>query len=329
MKLETITQVSKQFNVSTRTLRYYEKLSLIESVKSDTYAYRQYDQETLQRIQQILILRKLRVSLKDIKTILDQPNTKKIITIFQENIDHINLEIEAYTRIRSTLEQFINTINQNSLITIKDDLLDDTTLMESIKYLSTVHFKEGITMHKINEASQQITKLTDVRIIHIPPMIVASSHYSGENCEEKAEKQLQLWMEENQVLQKKSDIRHFGFNNPAFQPDQPPGYEIWITIPSDMEVSKPLVRKEFHGGLYAAHAITFGQFDHWELLQQWLIENELYTLDFDPSRVSPGSPTSDCALEEHLNFINNIQNPNFTTENLQLDLLVPIKEKLK
>ena len=44
MKLTTISEISREMNISTRTLRYYEQIGLIESVKRDDYAYRTYDE---------------------------------------------------------------------------------------------------------------------------------------------------------------------------------------------------------------------------------------------------------------------------------------------
>ncbi|MFV0394804.1 MAG: MerR family transcriptional regulator [Coprobacillaceae bacterium] len=329
MELKTITEVSKHFNISTRTLHYYEKIGLIQSTKSDNYAYRQYDKGTIQRLQLILILRKLRVSLKDINTLLHQTKTKEMITIFQKNIDDINIELEAYNIIKSTLEQFIIKINENSSITIKESLLNDTALITSIESLSLskVQFKEEVTMKQMQDASKQITKLKDVRIIHLPPMWVASSHFIGEGCEDKVNATIMNFIMESELQKQTSDIRQFGFNNPAFKPDTPHGYESWVTIPEDMEVPKPLTKKHFKGGLYAAHAITFGQFDHWDLLNQWLHDDGRYEFDFSDKRCEPSNNDMDTALEEPLNFINMINNPNFNIENLQLDLLLPIKEK--
>ena len=70
MELQTISQVSKIYKISTRTLRYYEEIGLIESLKKEGYAYRTYDDEVIKRLKQIIILRKLRLSLKEIEQIL-------------------------------------------------------------------------------------------------------------------------------------------------------------------------------------------------------------------------------------------------------------------
>jgi len=56
MALQTISQVSKQFGISTRTLRYYEQLGLIAPVRKEDSNYREYEELTLARLRQIIVL---------------------------------------------------------------------------------------------------------------------------------------------------------------------------------------------------------------------------------------------------------------------------------
>lgn len=83
MNLLKITEVSKNFNISTRTLRYYEQIGLLKSTKKDDYAYRVYDENAILRLQQIIVLRKLRIPLKQIMTVLESENTIEIIKTFK------------------------------------------------------------------------------------------------------------------------------------------------------------------------------------------------------------------------------------------------------
>ena len=64
-----IREVTARYNISARTLRYYEDAGLIQSARSSDYAYRLYDQEAIHRLEQILILRRLNISIKDIQRI--------------------------------------------------------------------------------------------------------------------------------------------------------------------------------------------------------------------------------------------------------------------
>ena len=50
MELQSIGQVSKRFNISVRTLHYYEQIGLIKPTKNDDNAYRLYDEEIIVRL---------------------------------------------------------------------------------------------------------------------------------------------------------------------------------------------------------------------------------------------------------------------------------------
>lgn len=71
MDYMTIGEVSSLFQISTRMLRYYEKTGLIENTRKEGYAYRIYDTDSIRKIQQIIILRKLQIPLKQIRSMMD------------------------------------------------------------------------------------------------------------------------------------------------------------------------------------------------------------------------------------------------------------------
>ena len=81
-----IREISGRYNVSARTLRYYEDMGLIESIRSDDYAYRLYDEAAIKRLEQILILRRLNISIKDIKRIFDTTGSEVVLGLLKRNI---------------------------------------------------------------------------------------------------------------------------------------------------------------------------------------------------------------------------------------------------
>lgn len=70
-ELIKIHEVSLKYDISARALKYYEDMGLIQSTKSDDYAYRLYDKIAIKRLEQILILRKLNIKIKDIQRIFN------------------------------------------------------------------------------------------------------------------------------------------------------------------------------------------------------------------------------------------------------------------
>ena len=76
-------------------LHYYEKVGLISSRRKEDYAYRVYDETAVRRLQQTIILRKLRIPIKLIGVILNDYEQIKALQIMREKIIALDDEINA------------------------------------------------------------------------------------------------------------------------------------------------------------------------------------------------------------------------------------------
>lgn len=76
--MRTISQVAKLTGISVRTLQYYDEIGLLKPSELTQTGYRLYDEEALQRLQQILFFRELDFKLKDIQEILEKPDFDRI-----------------------------------------------------------------------------------------------------------------------------------------------------------------------------------------------------------------------------------------------------------
>ncbi|MGZ9585896.1 MerR family transcriptional regulator [Paenibacillus marinisediminis] len=328
MELLTISEVTKAYGISTRTLRYYEQIGLIQSTKKDGYAYRTYDECSLKRLEQILILRKLRIPLKEIERLLQEEDSKVAIAIFQGKIKELSSEITALSAIRTVLDQFVIRLREDAEVKVSLPILTDESIQQMIETLPIMktNLKEEMCMNELNVTDKHLSKLKDVRIVYLPPSSVASIHLVGGTPEYDTGVKLQQFMIQTNLASIKPDLRHYGFNHPnGGKPDgSDHGYERWVTIPDDMEVHEPFVKKQFPGGLYAAHMIPMGNFEEWGWLAEWVNSNDEYEPDWGDPDCMHGS------LEEHLNYINqhHLSNEEFDKV-AQLDLLLPIKSKLK
>lgn len=54
-ELFKIQEVTNKYDITARTLRYYEDMGLISSTRSEDYAYRQYDEFAIKKLKQIPI----------------------------------------------------------------------------------------------------------------------------------------------------------------------------------------------------------------------------------------------------------------------------------
>lgn len=64
--MRTISQVAELTGISTRTLQYYDEIGLLKPSGLTQSGYRIYDDETLQKLQQILFFKELGFKLKEI-----------------------------------------------------------------------------------------------------------------------------------------------------------------------------------------------------------------------------------------------------------------------
>lgn len=333
MELKTIRQISLDYGVSRRMLSYYEEIGLIKSSRKDDYAYRVYDENAIQRLQQIIILRKLQIPIKQIKDILNNQNAVEVIEIFKQNISKLHEEITALSTLKSILMRFVHELQEKADVYLKLELLNDETMLAIVNTLSFSEnkIKENVSMEKLNKANEDLSKLADkdVRIIYLPPMTVAAAYASGEGCEGKAGDMIAQFVQEIGLLKIKPDTRSFGFDcskGSAVVGVPSHVYEMWVSIPDDLEVSSPLVKRTFDGGLYAAHVLRTWDFEDWRLLKDWVNASDKYDNDWgSPRWISPETVAGQ-GFEETLNFYNFVQKGG-KMEDLQLDLLFPIKEK--
>jgi len=328
MQLTTIREISQELNLSTRTLRYYEQIGLIQSVKKEDYAYRTYDEANVLRLRQILVLRKLRIPLKQIALILQSENATAIIDAFQKNLAEVDDEITALATIRDIISSFIDRLNESiqQEFQIKT-ILDDSALLEAVDALTVQKpaIKEEKSVADLQQADETLNKLTDrdVRIVYLPPATVAAAHAMGEEPgpELVTADIVDHFIRESGLQSTYPGARHFGFNNP----DEPVhgeghGYERYITIPDDMAVPSPLVKKHFVGGLYAARTIPMGGWDEWMALHEWVGSSDRF--DFRWATID-----GVCGwIEEHLNYWD-WNAPGTTDASRQIDLMIPLQAK--
>ena len=322
-ELCTITQVTKAFGITTRMLRYYEEIGLLESERIDGYAYRAYGPAAQARLRQILFLKKLRIPLRQIAELLAGADARHAVAIVEENLRRIDEEAQALETVRDVLARFRALL----LSAPRGAAFTDESLNALVAQLPVprTNLKGESDMEELSRASERLERLTDrdVRIICLPPATVAAYQYEGDEPEWHVSKVVDSFVRETKLPEIKPDVRHYGFNAPnPVDETNAHGYEMWVTIPDGMDVPAPLIKKSFPGGLYGARAIPMGAFEEWERLFQWVMNSPAYEF-----RVGGGHENMHGCLEEHLNYVNHYMLDNPEPEGMQLDLLIPIKPK--
>lgn len=76
--MKTISQVAELTGISIRALQYYDEIGLLKPSELTPSGYRLYDDDALQKLQQILFFKELGFRLKEIREILQKPDFDKI-----------------------------------------------------------------------------------------------------------------------------------------------------------------------------------------------------------------------------------------------------------
>lgn len=308
MELQTIRQLAKRFGISTRTLRYYEHIGLLPAIHNEDTAYHQYDEAAILRLQQILILRQLRIPLQQIALLLENETAVSRISIFQQNLSEVTEEIDALSQIKNALEIFIDQLEIKDSQPLKFAEENLATVAQQLLPPKNPLHKEAQKMPDFISRTQKNLTARDVRIINLPLASVASIRSFADAPEEEAHRLMNSFVSQSQLFTLKPDTRNFGFD--ITDDAGKHGYEIWGTIPEQFELPAPFTKKQLTGGLYAAYMIPLGAFEEWQSFDRWLGESPDYAY------------RDGICFEEMLNWQAQVEQTDF--KNVQLDLLLPI-----
>ena len=166
MELHTVGEISKIHGVSTRMLRYYEQCGLITSKRKEGYSYRVYDGPAVKRLQQVVLLRKLQIPVKQIRVILNNPDAAAAVEIFKMNIEKLDGEITALSTIKKILQNFVGELETAVNVNLNLNFLSDGSILEMAGALSLVqkNIRERVTMEELNHAAELLDKLRNIRI---------------------------------------------------------------------------------------------------------------------------------------------------------------------
>lgn len=326
----TVSEVSRTYGVSARMLRHYEKLGLLGSDRQEGYAYRVYRPEDIQRLRLVLVLRKLRLSLKEIGEILEDPGPAAAISVFEKNLAQMDDELRSLQAVRSVISEFCNALKQRRALPAGEIILQDGQLLALADALSPsstlIQEERKSRMEELKQIDRGGMAMKDIRIVHLPESDVAAAHAVGDDPEDRAGRMIAAFARETRLWEKHPGLRLYGFNHPSpMDETETHGYEFWVTIPDGMEVPAPLEKKHFAGGTYAAHMIQMGNFEEWGPFYEAVEKSEEYAY------AGSGSPEDMFGnLEEHLNYHDHIlETVDGEPQTQQLDLLIPVRRKAK
>jgi DNA-binding transcriptional MerR regulator len=146
MRTYSIGELAKLAGVSIRTLRYYDKIDLLNPIERAESNYRYYGKDELYRLQQILFFKELDFELKKIKVLLDDPDFEQLKALTFQRKQILNR--------KERLDKLLVTIDK----TIKDLKEENTMLTDEELY-------EGFSKEEIQKIKQEVTHKYDPKVV--------------------------------------------------------------------------------------------------------------------------------------------------------------------
>jgi len=279
-----IREVSVRYDVSARTLRYYEDMGLITSARGDDYAYRMYDEAAVKRLEQILILRKLNISIRDIQRIFSASGSEAVLEVLGKKVDAIDEEVSLLHELKEIVLEFIRQIERADFSRESDVKLLYEKAKEIENQLVNVDYEGNpASVNRLAEITEKLNsnKMPEVRVIQIPKCKVATSGVPDTTNSKVWE--FSNWWSDYEP--KRRYTRYYPYNDFLFGED---GGAVWWMMVEDDATSEDCGGYEiidFEGGIYAVHTAIDGDGESntlvIEKIMKWI---ETTNFEFDEIR---------------------------------------------
>jgi DNA-binding transcriptional MerR regulator len=165
-ELMKIREVSIRYDISARALKYYEDMGLIHSVKSDAYAYRLYDDANIKRLEQILILRKLNIGIKDIQRIFSTAGSEVVLEVLGRKVNDIDEEVVLLHELKEIVLAFIRQIEQADFSMDSDvRLLYDKAKEIETQLINVDYSGNPSPVHRLFEVAEKLEEKAVSRLL--------------------------------------------------------------------------------------------------------------------------------------------------------------------
>ena len=115
----TVRKLAKLAGVSVRTLHYYDELGILKPDSRGANGYRQYGEEAIGRLQQIMFFRELDFSLEQIGEILSRPDFDTLEALQSHRV-LLSKRAERINELLATVDKTIRNIKGEGSMEIKD-----------------------------------------------------------------------------------------------------------------------------------------------------------------------------------------------------------------
>jgi DNA-binding transcriptional MerR regulator len=201
-------------------------MGLISSTRSCDYAYRLYDETAVKRLEQILILRKLNISIKDIQRIFAASGSEVVLEVLGKKVRNIDDEVALLYELKDIMLEFIHQIE-------KIDFHSDSgvkTLYEKAKEIETHlvnvdYIGKPSNVSRMLEVAEKLEREPDILIVEIPPCRMVTS---GLTADQEAQDRFDaMWMRLGSRIADKINPRDFMYY------DEEQQKQVWLYLIED------------------------------------------------------------------------------------------------
>ena len=278
-----IKDVSDRYDITARTLRYYEDMGLITSTRSDDYAYRLYDEEAIKRIEQILILRKLNISIRDIGRIFSASGSEVVLEVLGKKVRDIDDETALLHELKEVVLEFIRQIerldfaNDADVKTLYDKAKEIETHLTNVDYIG-----KPANVSRLLEAAEKLEREPDILVVEMPPcrMVTSGFIHGNPDTDEKTRHFYEMWNRLAERIADKIHDRDFMYH------DKEHDKMVWMFMLEDWMTEADTEGFEiitFTGGLFAEALADSEELSEWDRIYKgikaWLSRQERLELD--------------------------------------------------
>jgi len=306
-ELINIQTLSSELGVSTRTLRHYEDVGLLTSVRPPDKQQRYYSEDAIERIAQIRILRKLEIPIKDIISIYQNAETTNIIEVFTQKITSIDESIATLTELRTIVEDFRQELLARGISSVSD--------LPALLDITAEHKPVVNRMEQLETVNEKRKRELVIRYVDMRPIRVLSNYLKGSNrakafCHKKNWDE--KWNKEYDRITGSKFIEHYG---DYFEGHSDAGHILHKRLPDDCINDSPY-EDYMLGGLFIVETTSndptgYDPGELWIAMEAWL--NQCEYLELDRTR----DPVYGCPTDGSMPGVG-----------AMWDLFIPVKRKL-
>ena len=282
-ELIKIKDMSDRYDISARTLRYYEHMGLIASTRSDDYAYRLYDRAAVKRLEQILILRKLNISIRDIQRIFSASGSQIVLEVLGKKVSDIDGEVALLHELKEVILEFIGQIkaadfsNDGDVKLLYDKAKDIETHLTNVDYIG-----KPSNIGRLLEAAEKLEREPDILIVEMPPcrMVTSGFIHGNPDVDEKTRHFNEMLNRLAERVADKIHERSFMYHDREHQK------MVWLGMLEDWMTEADTEGFEiitFAGGLFAEALADSEELSEWDRIYKgikaWLSRQEHLELD--------------------------------------------------